>query len=61
MLTACTGSVASIRMSVFGCEDKERECPIKVLLAPRCTNPIGITVGQKVLSIWETPIRQSLK
>lgn len=61
MLTTCSSSVASIRVAVFGSKDKERECPIKVLLAPRRTNPICITVGQKVLGIWETSIRQSFK
>jgi hypothetical protein len=39
----------SIRMAIFGCENKKRKGVVKVLAILMCTDAICVAIGQKIL------------
>ena len=49
ILAAGTGSVGSIGVAMFSCEDEERECAIEVLAVLVCPNAVSKAVGKEVL------------
>jgi hypothetical protein len=49
ILTAGTGSVGGIGVTMFSCENKEREGAIKVLAIFVCANAVSEAVGKKIL------------
>lgn len=49
ILTACSGTVRSVRMAVFCSKDKKRKSAVKVLAVLVCTDAVRVAIGQKIL------------
>lgn len=49
ILAACSGTVGSIRVAVFGGENKKGKGAVKVLAILVCTDAIRVAIGQKIL------------
>jgi hypothetical protein len=49
VLTACSGTVGSIQLAMFGHENKKRKGTVKVLAILVCTDAICVAIGQKIL------------
>ena len=49
VLTTCSGTVGSVRVTVFGSENKKGKGTVKVLAVLVRTDPIRVAIGQKIL------------
>jgi len=58
VLTACTGTIRSIRMTVLGSKYEEGEGTIEVLLGLCSADPVGVTIGKEVLGWHVSPVRK---